>query len=262
MKQFILSFLLYIMAIGVMEGQEQFTVYFNFDIDEASDASGKKLSQWIANHKDTPVLRVYGFADATGNPAYNIDLSERRAAYVMQQLREAGIQTGGAEVKGLGETQASGSNSKDRKAVVYFKNRTQPPVAVKPQPESSAFKKTVTTAAKGEKIRIPNLNFYDNSDIILPESRPVMIELFQILKSNPALKIDIQGHICCQKIEENEISLKRAVAVYKLLIKNGIDKSRLSYKSFGSSKPIHALPEKNEGEKAANRRVEIEILDN
>ena len=80
------------------------------------------------------------------------------------------------------------------------------------------------------------------------------------MRDKPLLKIDIQGHICCQKNEENQISLRRAVAIYAFLIRNGIDKSRLSYKSFGSSKPIYPLPEKTEAEKVANRRVEIEII--
>lgn len=254
MKQFVLSFLLCITAFGVMQGQEQFTVYFDFDVDVATDALGKKLSQWIANNKDVQVVKIHGFADATGNPAYNIDLSQRRAAYVKEQLERVAVSTVNAEVKGLGAEQSTGNKPKDRKVVVYYN--------VNPEPVNSEFTKKISTAIKGEKIRIPNLNFYNNSDIVLPESQPILTELINILKSKPNLKIDIQGHICCQKTEENKISERRAVAIYYLLVKNGIDKDRLSFKSFGSANPIHSLPEKNEEEKKANRRVEIEIIDN
>lgn len=98
--------------------------------------------------------------------------------------------------------------------------------------------------------------------MVLPSSRPILGELLKIMQDNPLLKIDIQGHICCQKVEENQISLKRAMAVYNYLVRNGVNKSRLSYQSFGSSRPVHPLPEKSEAEKVANRRVEIEIIEN
>ena len=42
----------------------------------------------------------------------------------------------------------------------------------------------------------------------------------------------------------------------------GIEKIRLSYKSFGSTKPIHKIPEKTEEESNENRRVEIQIIEN
>jgi outer membrane protein OmpA-like peptidoglycan-associated protein len=34
----------------------------------------------------------------------------------------------------------------------------------------------------------------------------------------------------------------------------------LAYKGFGSNQPVYPIPEKNEEEKIANRRVEIEIV--
>ena len=46
------------------------------------------------------------------------------------------------------------------------------------------------------------------------------------------------------------------------LFNNNIDKSRLSYKGFGVTEPIHLIPEKDETERAANRRVEILIVEN
>jgi outer membrane protein OmpA-like peptidoglycan-associated protein len=82
------------------------------------------------------------------------------------------------------------------------------------------------------------------------------------MKNNPSLKIQIQGHVCCQPENEERLSHWRAVRVYNFLINNNIDESRLSYTSFGSTKPIYPLPEKNEEERVTNRRVEIEIVEN
>lgn len=240
--------------------QEKFTVYFDFDIDEANAASETSLAKWISTHNDVEVLKIYGYADSIGNALYNQDLSERRALYVFEKLKEGNIALDSVDEKGFGETEAFSANrAKDRKAVLYFR---QKPKAVAKKPVVSEFTKKVSEAAKGEKIKVPNLHFLNNSGQVLPESKPILNELLAIMKNNPNLKIDIQGHICCMVKEENEISKKRAVTVYEFLIRNGIDKARLSYKSFGSTRPVYPLPEKSEAERVANRRVEIEILEN
>jgi len=255
-----LSFLL----LGNMQAQEQFTVYFDFDIDEANESSRDKLSKWISNNPNVNVNKIYGYTDSVGEAIYNTDLSERRAAYVYDRLKSAGIAVDSAGLNGFGETLATGKSKADRKVVLYYSAKiivVADPAPVNNKP-GTEFSQQVSTAAKGEKIRIPNLNFYNNSNIILPESQPVLEELLAIMRSKPLLKIDIQGHICCQVNEENAISRRRAEAVYNYLIKNGISSERLSFKSFGSSKPVYKLPEKTEAEKVANRRVEIEILEN
>lgn len=258
-------FILFSLFIFLQSGaQEKFTVYFDFDIDEANKASETSLEKWIANHKNAEILKIYGYADSIGNALYNQDLSERRAQHVYEQLEEANIAMDSIEEKGFGETEAFSANrSKDRKAVLYYRTMPQPkPVKETPKPIVSEFTKKVTEARKGDKIRMPNLNFYNNSDMVLPSSRPVLYELLNILRDNPKLKIDIQGHICCQVKEENEISKRRALVVYNFLKSNGIDKTRLSYQSFGSTRPLHPLPEKSEAERVDNRRVEIEIIEN
>ncbi|MCK6608783.1 MAG: OmpA family protein [Flavobacterium sp.] len=118
-------------------------------------------------------------------------------------------------------------------------------------------------AKVGDKLVMKNLYFYDRSGIFVPESLPVMEELLAFMVSNPKAKIEIQGHICCQLGEDPEdIALIRAIAVHNYLVANDIDDSRLQYKSFGSTQPLHKIPEKNEKERNENRRVEILILEN
>lgn len=119
------------------------------------------------------------------------------------------------------------------------------------------------TAKVGDKLVMKNLYFYDRSGIFVPESLPVMEELLAFMVSNPKAKIEIQGHICCQLGEDPEdIALIRAIAVHNYLVANDVDDSRLQYKSFGSTQPLHKIPEKNEKERNENRRVEILILEN
>jgi outer membrane protein OmpA-like peptidoglycan-associated protein len=124
------------------------------------------------------------------------------------------------------------------------------------------FMNEVTQAKIGDKLKIENLNFVVNTFIVVQSSRKKLYELLLVMQNNPDLKIEIQGHLCCQPIDRVNLSTQRAQSVYKFLVANGIDKSRLSYKGFGSTQPIYSLPEKNEEERAANRRVEILVVQN
>lgn len=254
MKKIILLFTIMLPCIVI--AQEQFTVYFDFDADKANAASRRQLSKFIAAHKDVAVVQVFGYADSTGNADYNVDLSQRRANYVVRQLKQANdIVINEVEVKGFGETKAfSDNNASDRIVVIHYNQVIKP--------KEAALTDAVSTASIGDKLRLPNLNFYNFSDVVLPESKHVLQELLDIMTKNPNLKIDIQGHICCEPVEKEQISLKRAKVVYNYLLKNGISKNRMSYKGFGSTKPVYPLPEKTEQQKIVNRRVEIEIVNN
>jgi outer membrane protein OmpA-like peptidoglycan-associated protein len=89
-----------------------------------------------------------------------------------------------------------------------------------------------------------------------------LYDLLCALEENPKLKIEIQGHICCQKEGDiNDVSTRRARAMYNFLIRNKIPRNRMSYKGFGTLRPIHPIPEKTEKEEEENRRVEILIVE-
>jgi outer membrane protein OmpA-like peptidoglycan-associated protein len=59
--------------------------------------------------------------------------------------------------------------------------------------------------------------------------------------------------------DKQDLSTQRAKAIKNFLLMKGIDESRVTYKGFGSSQPIFPIPEKDESQRAANRRVEIVI---
>ena len=60
--------------------------------------------------------------------------------------------------------------------------------------------------------------------------------------------------------KDTKLSYRRALKIFNYLKDNGIQLRRLAYKGFGSNQPVYPIPEKNEEEKIANRRVEIEIV--
>ena len=121
---------------------------------------------------------------------------------------------------------------------------------------------TFDKAKAGEKLKLENLNFVLNTFAITKESRSKLYELLLVMQKNPNLKISIQGHLCCLAVDRRDLSTQRAKAVKQFLEHNAIESVRMTYKGFGSSNPLFPLPEKTEEERAANRRVEIEVLEN
>ena len=89
-----------------------------------------------------------------------------------------------------------------------------------------------------------------------------MYELLVVMQKNATLAIEIQGHLCCMPVDRLDLSTQRAKAINNFLIANGINEKRITYRGFGSTMPIYPLPEKDETQRAANRRVEIMIVAN
>lgn len=92
------------------------------------------------------------------------------------------------------------------------------------------------------------------------ESYPIINELVDMMLSWPRLKIEIQGHTDnIGSAEYNQdLSERRAKAVYNLLIDKGIDERRLRYRGFGYSRPISTND--NEEGRAKNRRTQFVII--
>lgn len=100
-----------------------------------------------------------------------------------------------------------------------------------------------------------------NKAEIKPESYRGLDEAAQILKDNPKIFVEIQGHTdnVGSDAHNQKLSERRAQAVANYFIsQHGIDTKRLRVKGFGESKPI-ASNETEEG-RALNRRVEFVVI--
>jgi len=96
-----------------------------------------------------------------------------------------------------------------------------------------------------------------NSAEIKPEAYPMLDEASDILKENPELNVEIDGHTdSIGPADYNmKLSERRANIVMEYFISKGIDANRLTIKGFGSTKPA-ASNDTQEG-RAKNRRVEL-----
>jgi outer membrane protein OmpA-like peptidoglycan-associated protein len=101
------------------------------------------------------------------------------------------------------------------------------------------------------------INFDTGKSDVKPDSQPIIDQISEMLKSNPELKISIEGHTdnVGNSTANKTLSENRATSVKNGLIARGIDNARLSSKGFGQANPISDNMT-DEG-KAKNRRVEI-----
>ena len=102
-----------------------------------------------------------------------------------------------------------------------------------------------------------SINFETGKSVIKPESEKIINEIVEMLKANITLKIAIEGHTdnVGNPTANQALSEERAKSVMATLVAKGIDKTRLSSKGFGQTKPV-ADNTTAEGQ-TKNRRVEL-----
>ncbi len=107
---------------------------------------------------------------------------------------------------------------------------------------------------------LKNIFFDVNKYDLKPESQVELDELVQLMKDNPTLTIQINGHTDnVGKPADNIIlSENRAKAVVNYLKGKSIDAKRLSFKGWGDTQPI--APNATEQGKALNRRTEMKVV--
>lgn len=248
--------------------QSKQTFYFDFNQSKLNTHQLELVTQWTEEHPQAIIEKMEGYCDWIGNNSYNDTLALLRIETIQDKMRIENI-TISDSVKKIGygkRHQQSIAQWQNRKVVVHFLEdvevKQESNISQKGKLEIIKLDSVFAQKEVGETIILKNLNFYNRSGVVVPESRPILKELLDIMRANPNLKIEIQGHICCQLgYDDEDIGKVRALAVYQYLLKNGISKERILYKSFGSSKPLYKIPEKNDFERDANRRVEILILE-
>ncbi len=256
--------------VGAM-GQDTYVVTHHFYFD--TDVSNQVRSDVALNFTDQDDawlngrikrLSVRGYADCQGNEAYNRILSEERARFIAKNIVQLGVVDEDFPIEVIGGGQlpcisksAKGDPDNRRVDVIMTYEVNKEPI-----PES--WKQEIE---ENGRVELVGVNFQPGRHVFLDESSEPLRLLLDALKKNGDLKIELQGHICCQPYpgdgQDNDTGLSnlseaRAKAVYDYLIKNGIDAARLKYKGLGNYFP-KVQPEITEADRIANRRVEAVI---
>ena len=288
---------LFLFASSQLWSQEQISIFFDSNKFEPNIKEKQRLAQWISANPESKIVAINGYTDEDGTSGFNDTLAKKRVSFIFSSIKDKVRIREDFKTRSFGENHLlSKQKSENRKVTIYFIEQKDlaredeilgikkviPVEKPKPKPAKytevlvfknpngtttklkldTIFMQKINLAKVGEKLTLQNLNFKINTFIVEPESLPRMFELLMAMQRNPNLKIQINGHLCCMPADKQDLSTKRAKAIYGFLTSYEIDKNRISYKGFGVSDPIFQIPEKDESERAANRRVEIEIIEN
>lgn len=110
-----------------------------------------------------------------------------------------------------------------------------------------------------ELTNIKTIEFETGKATIKEHTYPLLISIIAMLKENPNLSLDIQGHTDSDgdRAFNQALSLDRANAIKSFFTQRGISEERLSAVGYGDSRP--ALPNTSAKNKQKNRRVEFKI---
>lgn len=134
------------------------------------------------------------------------------------------------------------------------------PPAVAAVPVTKPQSTSTPTPPKPTPIILKNIFFASGSAVLKPESTGELMNLYQLLQSNPKMNIQINGHTDNVGSDSDNLSLseRRAKAVYEFIINKGISANRLKFKGYGETQPI-TTNDTAEG-KQQNRRTEFIVL--
>lgn len=266
-------------VLGVFaNAQDTLTVYFNFDIHALTDFQTEMMLMDV-DVNSIEVKSIKAYCDTTGSVSYNDKLARRRADFMLKALRLQEQDVVEFEVIGERYQVTNSYKSSDWRKVVVVFDAVEYALAPPPPPPleeivevkySEESKVIIEYSNDPLEVAIDNflksedtvmvfklgVNFYPGMSTILPESLKEVDRLVRIMKKNPELNAFIRGHICCSPVDVEMLSEDRAKTILMELIKNNIDKSRLSFQGFGRTMPA-VDPEYTEADRIANRRVDV-----
>lgn len=270
-----LIFLLILATVPtVLSAQRRDTLILHFNTNESRILPEDSLAMdklLMARSRITSVS-LSGHCDYIGDDRYNDSLANERVRATRAWLVAWGLRDSiFRDVNDFGKRRPLNDNGTDekrslnRRVEVVFNSIIPPPRSV-PSLEA-AFHDTAHLPGR-KNIVLKNVTFYGDRHFPLPAGYLELQELRKVLQENPGIRIEIQGYVCCNAPDKDgydrdthtpDLSVQRAKYIYRYLISQGIDSTRMSYRGFGAAYPIYPK-EETEEERTSNRRVELKVL--
>ena len=132
-----------------------------------------------------------------------------------------------------------------------------PPPA--PAPAPAAAPKVEKPVKKASWV-FRDIKFDFDKATLRPSSYPILDGIYEALRDNPEIRVEIQGHTCSIGTDEYNMGLsqRRAQTVLNYMESKGIAASRMTAKGYGESQPMDT--NKTREGRANNRRVELKPL--
>ena len=240
--------------------------YFNAGTVDYTDASKKDIDSFVVlnTKKYVQVIEINGFVEESESKKAKKLASARIDTFVNQfklQTHEITINNYGNKKERV-PFEVMGW---DRIDVYYhiddFGLTIRDEATLKKSEKDTSDRKMMNLPKKTSEDRddfgVPQvipIEFKGGTNKVLKESLHYLDALVDTMTNNTFLTAHIRGHVCCGN--NQRISEKRAKAVYKYLVKHGIESHRLTYKGYSNTLPL-VFPERTQADRAKNRRVDI-----
>ena len=152
----------------------------------------------------------------------------------------------------------SEARSKNRRVDVVVNFKPVPPPALEPGMYNSVKEKMIV----GDRVYLEKILFEKGSSVLTSSSKKELDRVVKLLQKYKSFEFEIQGHICCTPTfqkeaidrgsRKRELSVNRAMSVFKYLKSKNINPKRMTYKGYGNTRPLGKGPE-------YDRRVELVI---
>ena len=146
----------------------------------------------------------------------------------------------------------------NRKGYLFFSGNF--PLSQKPPDSTYKIDIPLQPLEANATVILKNIFFDVNKFELKPESQVELDNVVLLMKDNPTLRIQINGHTDNAGKPSDNITLSnnRAKSVVDYITAKGIDARRLSYQGFGDKQPL--ADNKTEEGRAKNRRTELKVV--
>ena len=273
---------------------ESLPVDFSIVLHNVSFGAGKSsfsnpeknpdLKNLLKALEEQPELKVEigGYTDNTGSTSSNVQISKNRAKFVYDFLINNGIDESRLSYVGYGPKKPLYSNR--YKSTREGNRRIEIKIIEKAQEDYSKLieeealnnpdnKKSVQPDYKfedllnkdnpvpfGTEVVLKTVKFEPNEVAVTEEGKEELIKLAKWLKENTEFNGEIAGHTDKSGLEDRNIILseQRAESVYNFLLEQGVRVGQLTFKGYGSSKPL--VSNKYQHGREQNRRIGFKLL--
>lgn len=157
----------------------------------------------------------------------------------------------------------SGAGTTEVEDQMIVEGGETPPIIVEktePAPQPTPQAKQELQKELNEQILGKTIEFATNSDLVSQSGQRILQQVARVLKASPNIVVEVGGHTDnrANKAYNLNLSSKRAVAVKRYLISQGIASGRLTTKGYGDTLPI--ATNSTEQGRQLNRRIGFKVI--
>ncbi|MDD3458405.1 MAG: OmpA family protein, partial [Weeksellaceae bacterium] len=228
--------------------------YNSFDLTAESKVILDNIAPLLTSKSfKNPHWLVEGHTDNKGSQAYNLPLSEKRAASVKTYLESKGVPASILKSVGFGLSLPITTNdteegrARNRRVELKYADANFQPAALEVDDD----------CANVQMADLARTIYFKTASADLVEASKQSLDVIALYMNSTTGNYEIQGHTDDVGNDANNMRLsqRRAQSVFDYLVSKGVDGSRLKAVGYGESQPKY--DNKTADGRAQNRRIEI-----